>query len=209
MFYFVKTPAFLRQLYAKAIWHVPTSGKEIFLTFDDGPVEGITDKALAILAEYDARATFFCVGQNVVRHPELFRRIKQSGHGIGNHSFSHVNGWDTQNETYFSNVRQAAEQIPSTLFRPPYGKIKRSQLTHLSAHYSVIMWDVLSGDFDPKTSVQEIIKNVITHVRPGSIIVMHDNAKCGHKMLAALPDILRQLKGNGYTFGVIPERKPD
>jgi peptidoglycan-N-acetylglucosamine deacetylase len=204
VFYFVKTPAFLRQLYSRAVWHLPNSRNEVYLTFDDGPVLGITDKTLDILHDFGAKATFFCVGENVVRQPRLFERILKEGHRVGNHSFSHINGWTTDNEEYYNNVAQAQLLIPSSLFRPPYGKIKRTQLQHLSHQYSVIMWDVLSGDFDPKTSVEQIIENVIQHTTSGSIIVLHDNEKCGEKMVAALPELLTQLVNKGFSFGLLP-----
>jgi peptidoglycan-N-acetylglucosamine deacetylase len=204
VFYFVKTPAFLRQLYSRAVWHLPNSRNEVYLTFDDGPVLGITDKTLDILNDFGAKATFFCVGENVVRQPRLFERILKEGHRVGNHSFSHINGWTTDNQEYYNNVAQAQQLISSSLFRPPYGKIKRTQLQHLSQHYSVIMWDVLSGDFDPKTSVEQIIENVIQHTTSGSIIVLHDNEKCGEKMVAALPELLTQLVNKGFSFGLLP-----
>jgi peptidoglycan-N-acetylglucosamine deacetylase len=203
VFYFIKTPSFLRHLYAKAIWQLPNRESKIYLTFDDGPVEGITDKALDILLDYGVKATFFCVGQNIERNPMLFKRMLDEGHEAGNHSYTHLNGWYTDDTTYYDNIAQARACIPSILFRPPYGKIKRSQLAHLSQHYHVIMWDVLSGDFDPKTSAQQVINNVVEYTTEGAIIVMHDNEKCGQKMLEALPVVLEKLLEKGYSFSVI------
>jgi peptidoglycan-N-acetylglucosamine deacetylase len=204
VFYFLKTPTFMRHLYARAIWQLPNDRKEIYLTFDDGPVEGITDKTLDILKHTGVRATFFCVGQNVTSNPALFQRIIDEGHHVGNHSFNHLNGWNTDNDAYYRNIAQAGELIPSSLFRPPYGKIKRVQLAQLSQYYKVIMWDVLSGDFDPKSSVDQVIDNVVKNTTSGSIIVLHDNEKCGQKMIASLPELLNLLLNKGFTFGVLP-----
>lgn len=203
MNYFVKTPKLLHSLYRDAVWFLPNSNNKIHLTFDDGPVPDITSKCLDILKEHKVSATFFCVGENISKNPELFTRILDEGHAVGNHSYNHLKGWKTDNSTYYENVQKCADQINSSLFRPPYGKIKRSQLKHLRNQYKIIMWDVLSADFDPKVSVEQCINNVTENTESGSIIVMHDNEKCGNKMLEALPTIIQKLKDSGFTFDVL------
>lgn len=204
MFYFVKTPSVIRQLYKHVTWKLPNDRSAVYLTFDDGPIPSITEKTLDILKEYDVKATFFCVGENVERHPTIFNRIITEKHHVGNHSYNHLNGWKTNNETYFQNIEKCQSLIKTNLLRPPYGKIKREQITQLKATYQLIMWDVLSGDFDPKTSVEKIVSNCVESTESGSIIVMHDNIKCGEKMLEALPQIIQQLKAKGFVFEVIP-----
>ncbi|MCB9195356.1 MAG: polysaccharide deacetylase family protein [Flavobacteriales bacterium] len=203
MNYFIKTPKLLHSIYRDAVWFLPNSNNEIYLTFDDGPVKGITDVSLDILKSYGIKATYFCVGENAIKNPEIIKRIKEEGHAIGNHSLNHLNGWKTSNSNYIENIQLANKDLNSHLFRPPYGKIKRSQLKELNKHYKVIMWDVLSADFDPKVSPEQCVKNVIDHTTSGSIIVIHDNEKCGNKMLVSLPDIIENLQKKGYKFGII------
>lgn len=202
--YFIKTPKLLHSLYRDAVWFLPNTENKIYLTFDDGPVDPITSKCLDILSKYDTKATFFCVGDNVSKNPELFGRIKEDGHSIGNHSYNHINGWKTENKDYFNNIDQCSKLVDTTLLRPPYGKIKRSQLKELKEDYKIIMWDVLSGDFDPKVTVEQCVENVVKNTASGSIIVMHDNEKCGNKMLEALPQILECLIEKGYKFEQLP-----
>lgn len=202
MFYFVKTPKLLHVLYEHAVWFLPNTENKIYLTFDDGPVSDITTRCLDILKEFKVKATFFCVGENVVKNRKIFQRILDEGHAVGNHSFNHIKGWNTSNEVYFENIAQCKVHVDSKLFRPPYGKAKRSQMTTLKKDYKIIMWDVLSGDFDPKTSADKVIENVVKNTESGSIIVMHDNEKCGAKMLEALPVILEKLIEKGFVFNV-------
>lgn len=203
MNYFIKTPKILHSLYKDAVWVLPNSQNEIYLTFDDGPIPGITEKCLNILKELGVKATFFCVGENVKRNSLIIDRMLDEGHQIGNHSFNHLKGWNTENKRYIDNIDLCDDLVHSKLFRPPYGKAKRSQLKVLGEKYKVIMWDVLSGDFDPKNSVEKVISNVVDSTESGSIIVMHDNEKCGEKMLASLPEIIQQLKQKGYKFKTI------
>ena len=190
-------------MYKDAVWFLPNSNNTIYLTFDDGPIVGVTDNCLDILNEYKVKATFFCVGQNAKNNLSLVKRITQDGHAIGNHSFNHLKGWKTDNETYINNVHQCSEYVDSKLFRPPYGKAKRSQLKSLKDDYKIIMWDVLSGDFDPNVTVEKAIDNVVSKTQSGSIIVMHDNEKCGEKMLEILPKVIAQLLEKGFNFQVI------
>ena len=203
MNYFIKTPKILHSLYKDAVWVLPNSQKEIYLTFDDGPIKVITEKCLDILKEHDVKATFFCVGANAEKNPIILDRILQDGHVVGNHSFNHLKGWSTDNEAYFENVRKCDNLIQSKLFRPPYGKAKRSQLKVLKENYKIIMWDVLSGDFDPNNSAEKIVKNTVDNTESGSIIVMHDNENCGDKMLISLPQIIVKLKEKGFLFRTI------
>jgi peptidoglycan/xylan/chitin deacetylase (PgdA/CDA1 family) len=204
VFYFVKTPSVIRQLYKHVTWKLPNDRSAIYLTFDDGPIPSITERTLDILNEHDVKATFFCVGENVLRHGAIFDQIINDGHHIGNHSHQHLNGWKTENETYYQNIEKCQSLTKTSLLRPPYGKIKREQIVHLKENYTIVMWDVLSGDFDPKTSVEKVVSNVVNNTESGSIIVLHDNSKCGEKMLEALPQIIHQLKAKGLVFETIP-----
>jgi len=198
--YFVKTPKIAHTLFKKAVWNIPNDKNGVYLTFDDGPTPSITDQTLDILAKHQIKATFFCLGKQVEKHPELFQRVIDEGHSIGNHSFSHLNGWVTENEKYMDDVQKGHTHVQSNLFRPPYGKIRRSQIKQLSKSFKIIMWDVLPGDFSPKNSVETIVSNTISAVEPGSIIVLHDNDKCGDKMLKALPVIIKKMIENKYNF---------
>ncbi len=202
--YFVRTPQIVKPLYRDLIWNIPTSEKVVYLTFDDGPTPSITDETLAILDTYSAKATFFLLGKNVKSNPEYLNKYSQAGHRIGNHSFSHLNGWKTATEEYLSDVEDASALINTQLFRPPYGRIKREQSKLLSEKYRIIMWDVLAGDFDTTVTSENCINNVVGNVESGSIVVLHDSVKAAPRMLKALPEILRQLTGEGYSFRAIP-----
>lgn len=203
--YFVKTPKIAQSIIKKAVWNIPNNDRKIFLTFDDGPTPSITNRALDILKEYRIKATFFCLGKQVEENPLLFQRIIDEGHTVGNHSYSHLKGWTTKNEQYLEDVRKGEAIIKSHLFRPPYGKIKRSQVNLLNPQTKIILWDVLPGDFSPSNNVEKIISNTLNAVESGSIIVLHDNAICGNKMLQALPFIIDKLKEKKYTFSAITD----
>jgi len=200
LFYQIKTSKQLRLLYRGATWFIPNHSKSIYLTFDDGPVEGITDKTLEILEQYQAKATFFCVGDNIIKNRSLFDSIKANGHSIGNHTQNHLNGWMKSTKEYLNNWELCNKHHEFKYFRPPYGKIKRSQYKHISKNQEVIFWDVLGGDFDQKQSVNDVISNVTNNTEAGSIIVLHDNEKCGEKMLKSLPSIIENLQGKGFIF---------
>jgi len=204
--YFVKTPKIARAFNKKAIWSIPNNDRKIFLTFDDGPTSSITNETLDILKEHTIKATFFCLGKQVENHPELFQRIIDEGHTVGNHSYSHLKGWTTSNQQYLEDVRKGAAIIESHLFRPPYGKIKRFQVNSLSPETKIILWDVLPGDFSPNNNVEKIVSNTLNSVESGSIIVLHDNNKCGNKMLQALPIIIKKLKEKKYKFSAITKQ---
>ena len=198
--YLVKTPKFIQSLFPNFIWRIPTKEKTLFLTFDDGPIPEVTPWVLEQLEAYNAKATFFCVGDNVKKHPEVFRSVLEKGHSVGNHTFNHLNGWSSDNVPYFHNVRHCAHLVNSTLFRPPYGRLKPSQAQFLQRHYRIIMWDVLSGDFDPNISNEQCLRNVTDKVVPGSIVVFHDSLKAKEKMQYVLPKILERFAAEGYQF---------
>ncbi|MEO6883082.1 MAG: polysaccharide deacetylase family protein [Bacteroidia bacterium] len=201
--YFVQPPYLLRQFYSQLIWRFPFQKNTIFLTFDDGPVPEITPAVLDILKKENVKATFFCVGENVQKYPNLFQQILAENHAVGNHTFNHVNGWKTNSDDYFNNIKKCADIVPSNLFRPPYGKIKKSQCKHIQTDYSIIMWDVLSGDYNPNISPEKCLKNTIQHTRSGSIILFHDSVKAEKNMLYALPRFIEDCKRKNYFFETI------
>lgn len=212
MFYFVKTPWLLKKLYSRCTWDIPTREKIIYLTFDDGPHPTITPYVLDVLQQYQAKATFFCIGKNVVEHPAIYRRILDEGHRTGNHTHNHLNGWKVKNDQYINNIIEAAKHIDSNLFRPPYGRITQFQVKILSGiaaykgsdrNLQIIMWDVLSGDFDQSLSAETCTVNVINKTRPGSIVVFHDSEKAFPRMKDALPRMLKYFSGKGFRFEVI------
>jgi peptidoglycan/xylan/chitin deacetylase (PgdA/CDA1 family) len=212
MFYFVKTPWLLKKLYSRCTWDIPTREKIIYLTFDDGPHPTITPYVLDVLQQYQAKATFFCIGKNVVEHPAIYRRILDEGHRTGNHTHNHLNGWKVKNDQYINNIIEAAKHIDSNLFRPPYGRITQFQVKILSGiaaykgsdrNLQIIMWDVLSGDFDQSLSAETCTVNVINKTRPGSIVVFHDSEKAFPRMKDALPRMLKYFCGKGFRFEAI------
>ncbi len=191
--YFTRTPAYLKSLFGGLTWDVPETDA-IFLTFDDGPVPGVTDKVLDMLAASEVKATFFCIGHNVQKHPELYRRILDEGHAVGNHTFHHLNGWRSNDETYLEDVEKCADLVSSRLFRPPYGRIGYRQMQLLKQQYRIIMWDVLSGDFDELLTADDCANNVLSGMRGGSIIVWHDSEKAAPRMLPALERVLHTIR---------------
>ncbi len=200
-----KTPFILKKIYYSLIWDLKNGNKEVYITFDDGPNPDITPHVLDILDTYKAKATFFCIGRNIERHTGIYERILKNGHTTGNHTFSHLKGWITPNVEYYSDIELANTLIKSPLFRPPYGKIKRSQLKHLRMFYNIIMWDVMSSDFNQTISKEKCLQNVICNTKPGSIVVFHDSPKAGERMMYALPRTLEFLTDKGYTTKTIPQ----
>jgi peptidoglycan/xylan/chitin deacetylase (PgdA/CDA1 family) len=196
--YFVKTPGFFKYLFPNGEWEMKTGEKNIFLTFDDGPIPEITPWVLDTLNAYDAKATFFCVGENAQRHPDLVDRIREEGHSLGSHTFNHLNGWHTENTEYYRNVRRGAREVGSELFRPPYGKLKFHQARFLSQHYRIIMWDILGGDFDPLITSEQVYQNLTKNVVSGSIIVLHDSIKSMDKVRYVLPRFLDFCAENDF-----------
>jgi len=199
----VKSPLLLKWFYSSLIWNKTRSEKVIYLTFDDGPIPDVTDFVLNTLKSFDVKATFFCIGDNIIKHPDVFKRIIKDGHAIGNHTFNHLRGWVTEDETYAENFKKCQELTRTNLFRPPYGRIKKSQialLRKINPSIQIIMWDVLSGDFDLQLAPEACYQNVIKHAGNGSIIVFHDSLKAFERMKYALPLTLQHLKDQGYTF---------
>lgn len=182
---------------------MPPGKPSIFLTFDDGPIPIVTPFVLKILKEHNAKATFFCIGDNVNKHPDVFAQVKNNGHAIGNHTYNHLNGWKTDDKTYFENTLKTDTILHSNLFRPPYGRIKRSQVSLLRQarpHMRFIMWDVLSGDFDIDLEPGKCLQNVLKHTRPGSIIVFHDSLKAFPRLEYVLPRAMKVWAEKGYAF---------
>lgn len=198
--YLTKTPNFIQSLFPNYTWKVNSSKKEIFITFDDGPIPVVTPWVLETLKKYNAKASFFCVGENVNKHPEIYQQLIDEKHTIGNHTYNHLNGWSTDNISYFHNVRKCANIVKSELFRPPYGKLKPKQTQFLSRHYKIIMWDVLSGDFDKNLSADECYEKVIRSTKEGSIIVFHDSLKAFEKLKIVLPKTLEYFSELGFSF---------
>lgn len=198
--YLVKTPQFIQGLFPNFTWHIPTEEKTLFLTFDDGPIPEVTPWVLEQLAVYEAKATFFCVGDNIRKHPEVFQQVIDAGHAVGNHTYNHLNGWASDNIPYFHNVRHCANQVHSVLFRPPYGRLTPKQAQFLLRHYRIVMWDVLSGDFDANITPEQCFQNVALHAAPGSIVVFHDSLKAFDNLRYALPQVLEHFSAQGYRF---------
>jgi len=204
--YLIKTPNILQRLFPHFTWRIPPADdrdKVLYLTFDDGPIPGLTPWVLEQLAAYDAKATFFCVGDNVRKQPGIFQDLLQQGHSVGNHTYHHLDGWATENLPYFHDLRKCARLTQSTLFRPPYGRLKPRQAQFLLRHYHIIMWDVLSADFDPSVSPLQCSRNVIDCAGPGSVIVFHDNYKAEENLRYALPSVLAHFSEQGYRFEAV------
>ena len=203
MFYAVKTPKLLTYLFSSFIWKIPNDNKTVYLTFDDGPTEKVTRKILEVLKNEKVKASFFCVGKNVEKYPDLFACIKAEGHAVGNHTNTHLNGWKTNKKQYLEDVEEADKLIKSNLFRPPYGKLNWRSKKDLQRKYKIVMWDVAGGDFDQYLGIKDVVKNIINNVNPGSIVVLHDNQKFMAKTVEALPIIIKELKAKKYRFGLI------
>jgi peptidoglycan-N-acetylglucosamine deacetylase len=206
MFYLVKTPWWLKRWYASLVWKLPAREKLLYLSFDDGPHPVATPFVLDTLKEYGAKGSFFCIGKNVQEHPLLYKRILNEGHRVGNHTQNHLNGWKVRDEEYVNDIRKAASYIDSDLFRPPYGRISAFQAAVLQGapyHYKIIMWEVLSADFDRSLTAERCSRNVIRNASPGSIIVFHDSEKAFDRLRGALPAVLRHFTKLGYRFDVI------
>lgn len=212
MFYLSKTPWLLKSFYpSSCTWNFSRQEKTMYLTFDDGPHPVATPFVLDTLKEYNARATFFCIGKNVVEYPDIYKRILNEGHTVGNHTFNHLNGWKTPDQQYIENIGEARKYIDSELFRPPYGKISRFQMRLLTATenqkqktvFRIIMWDVLSGDFDTSLAATKCVKNVTRNAREGSIIVFHDSEKALPRMKVSLTESLKYFSEKGFKFDAI------
>jgi peptidoglycan/xylan/chitin deacetylase (PgdA/CDA1 family) len=209
--YWIKTNAFIKKIFPNYIWSIPNSENKIYLTFDDGPTPEITEWVLDELKKHDAKATFFCIGHNIEKHPAIFEKVINEGHSIGNHTFNHLNGWKNSDEKYLQNMNLCESSIldlkfkilnlQTKLFRPPYGKIKTSQSKRLrQLGYKIIMWDVLSADFDTTITPERCLKNVLKNVCSGSIIVFHDSVKAFPNLKYTLPKALKYWTEKGFVF---------
>lgn len=216
LLHFYQTPGIFRRLSRDLLWKIPTTEPEIYLTFDDGPIPGLTEFILEVLADFDARATFFCVGDNVNKHPAICAKVVKSGHLIGNHTYNHLNGWATKNELYLNNIEKCQslisrhqDSLPQPVFRPPYGKISSSQIKALRNKYQIIMWDILAYDFDKSHSPQKSLEKIIYGTNAGSIVVFHDNYKTENKLKYMLPRYLEYFREKGYVFKKLAPAKID
>lgn len=207
----VKTPKLVKHALPSLVWNIESTDKVIYLTFDDGPTPEITEWTLKVLEDFNAKATFFCIGKNIENHPDIFKKIVENGHGIGNHTFNHIKGWKTKTSDYLTNTIKAQEIISknhsnSLLFRPPYGRIKLKQVKALAKlNYKIIMWNILSKDWDKTISKETCLKNVIQNTKSGDIVVFHDSIKAAPNMQYVLPEVLKYFTKEGFKFKRIPE----
>lgn len=203
--FFHKTPGIVQWLYPQLIWKIPDDAKNIYLTFDDGPIQGLTSFILDTLDQYNAKATFFCVGENLKKNREIAKQALNSGHTLANHTFNHLNGWKTGYQAYLDNVKRCQDELSvlgqdSKLLRPPYGKITRKQIKSLSQEYKIIMWDVLSGDYSMKISPDSCLRRTVEATGKGSIVLFHDNLKAEVNVKHALPAFIKHFHESGYQF---------
>jgi peptidoglycan/xylan/chitin deacetylase (PgdA/CDA1 family) len=207
LFYFYKTPGFLKGISRSLIWDAQSDQKEIYLTFDDGPIPDLTAYVLDELEKFNAKATFFCVGDNIRKYPEIFQSVRDRGHSIGNHTFNHLKSWSTGLEEYIENVEECQAIIEryhmskgKPLFRPPHGQVSPRMIKCLKTQYKIIMWDVLTYDFDNHHTAREGLERAIRKTRQGSIVVFHDNYKAKQKLKFMLPRYLEHFSCLGYDF---------
>lgn len=200
-----RSPFFLPWVYPSLLWRVDTKANELFLTFDDGPVAGPTEFVLDTLGKYNIKATFFCIGENIEKHPDIFLRIKADKHAVGNHTFNHIKGWNCTTEEYVNNVYRCSPIFDWTenLFRPPYGRITQAQISALKTH-KIVMWDVLTQDYDQHLSEEKCLRGSIRATRPGSIVVFHDSVKAERNMRYTLPRYIDYFLNQGFSFKTIP-----
>ncbi|HUQ65097.1 MAG TPA: polysaccharide deacetylase family protein [Flavitalea sp.] len=211
MFYLTKTPGLLKSMYPSCTWNFTRDQQVMYLTFDDGPHPVATPFVLDALKEFNAKGTFFCIGKNVKDYPAIYKRILNEGHTTGNHTFHHLNGWKTSDQDYIKNIGEARKYIDSNLFRPPYGRITKFQIRLLNASenvkqktiFKIIMWDVLSGDFDMASSADKCVKNVISNAKEGSIVVFHDSEKALPRMQKSLIESLQYFSERGFKFDAV------
>lgn len=203
----VRLPGFITSLFGEAVWRFDETRKVVYLTFDDGPVPEITPWVLELLQAENIKATFFCVGENVMKYPEIYRQILNDGHSVGNHTYNHWQGLKKGNQEYFSNIEKAGEYIDSDLFRPPHGWLKASQYHFLKSKFRIIMWDLISCDYDSGLNPESVFKNITDFVRPGSVITFHDSIKAQRNLTEALPKSIDWIKDQGYRFEAIPYNK--
>ena len=211
--YFIRTPRHLKFIFSNWIWRFSSKEKVLYLTFDDGPTPEITEWTLQELKKHNAKATFFCLGKNIAEHPAIFQKIIEEKHSVGNHTNNHLNGWKTKTDDYLQNMEDAEKHFEnnsklitqsSKLFRPPYGRLTPKQSREIRKKgYKIVMWDVLSADFDPAVSNEKCLENVIRNIQNGSIIVFHDSVKASEKLRFVLPQLLEYYSAKGFDFNSI------
>lgn len=201
-----QTPKIFHHLFPQLLWKVKVTSKIIYLTFDDGPHPEITPKVLNILADYDAKATFFCVGNNVQKYPDIFQQVVDAGHVAANHTFHHLKGWQTPNDVYFRDVEACQALVNATFFRPPYGKMKVSQIKQLKKQYQLVMWSVITYDYDQRLSAAKCLQRATQKTGPGDIVVFHDSKKAEKNLLVVLPRFLEYFSKRGYGFETLTNR---
>lgn len=198
--YLARTPSIARALYGSRLWRVDGADRSVCLTFDDGPIPEVTPWVLDQLRAYNAQATFFCIGKNIEAHPGIFADVKAAGHTIGNHTWDHCNGRHTPTAEYMASVVRCQALTGTELFRPPYGRLTREQAGALAADFRIVMWSVLSGDFDVRIDAERCTRNVLKHTEPGSIVVFHDSVKAWPRLRDTLPKVLEHFAALGYAF---------
>lgn len=201
--YLVKTPYLIKKYFSKFVWEVPHSSRSIFLTFDDGPTPGVTDFVLNELDKFQAKASFFCIGEKAKKNADLFEQIKTKGHVVANHTYSHLNGKKASKDNYLADFNKCNDVFSSNFFRPPYGRITKPQYDEVLKTHKIIMWDVLSGDFDDSISKEKCWKNVKEKTKGGSIVVFHDSEKAKEKLFYSLPKTLEYFSNKGFCFEAI------
>ncbi len=200
-----QVPSFVRKIYPKTIWRLPKEEKTVYLTFDDGPIPEVTPYVLELLREHGIKATFFCVGENVQKHPEVYKQVLAAGHLVGNHTFNHLAGFTNFSWRYIHNVDKAREFIHSNLFRPPHGTFRYTQFMLLRTKFHIVFWDVVTRDYNNKLSGEDVLKIVKKYTRNGSVIVFHDSLKAEKNLRYALPKAIEFLKKEGYKFELLSE----
>lgn len=201
-----KTPVIIEYLFPKRVWRMPSEVNALYLTFDDGPHPRITNNVLDLLAQYNAQATFFCIGHRVIDHPDVYQRIIGEGHAVGNHTHHHLNGWKTSDDIYIDDIRQAAGCIDSRLFRPPYGRMSGSQFKEVDRMgMKTVMWTVLSADYEKTLSKEDCAKRALDNICPGAIYLFHDSEKAEVNMMHALSALLKEGTSQGFTFKKIEQ----
>lgn len=201
--YLIRPPRVYRWIYSEAIFRKGTDQKKVYLTFDDGPHPEATPAALRVLKSHGVKATFFVLGNNAKQHPELMDSLRAEGHQIGNHGMNHLNGWQTSTEVYVEDMRAGKAETKSDLFRPAYGKLTLGQYNEIKKTNQIVLWDVISGDFDQFVTVDKVVENVLDNVRNGSVIVMHDSEKAYNNMIGSLDKIIEKLKKEGFEFDLL------
>jgi len=205
--YLRKTPPIVKAMASQMTWHGPAVVDDepaVYLTFDDGPHPVITRQTMEILASFDVPATFFCVGANVDRYPEVMKELRDAGHEIGNHTQAHESGWSTSNFAYLRSFLTCQRSTNALRFRPPYGRITRSQAEALMDKTDIVMWDVLSADFDVKKTAEDCLDQLLINTRPGAIVVFHDSERAAPRLLPVLKPYLKWLHSEGYRCRLLP-----